>query len=121
MNPVVIFAIVIPMFFSCSSNGGQGNSASDKELLRVQKEIEQAQAEVSKQESEKMNMDRARYLATRHLALKQTRWGKPTAVTEDDAHYYLSYATPKQELRLIGERKLIVEKQTGLVTARKRR
>jgi len=60
-------------------------------------------------------------LAQRHLALKQRSWGKILDVAEEDSQYYVLFETPKVEMRLLGQRKLIVEKDNGLVRPHKRR
>lgn len=65
--------------------------------------------------------DTARKAAERHLALRNVRWGEPKEVEEQEKHYLVHYPTPEQELRLIGERVLVVEKQSGVVFVKPRR
>jgi hypothetical protein len=60
-------------------------------------------------------------LAQRHLAIKNRSWGKVVDVSEEDNRFYVMFETPKREKRLLGQRKLIVEKRNGLVKAHKRR
>ena len=82
-----------------------------------------ALAETEKMEEKQVEMTalKAKRLASTHLALRQTSWGKPTAISEDEVNFYLSYETPKRELRILGERMLTVEKSTDIVRVRKRR
>lgn len=60
-------------------------------------------------------------LAKKHLSLKNWSWGKPESVREEDGRFYLSYETPERELRIIGARVLVVDKESKLVKVRKRR
>lgn len=60
-------------------------------------------------------------LAQRHLALKNRSWGKIVDVAEEENRYYVMFETPKREMRLLGQRKLIVQKKNGLVRPHKRR
>lgn len=72
-------------------------------------------------EDEALKKKLAKRRAQNHLALKQVSWGEPEEITEDEESYFLHYETPKRELRLIGQRTLIVDKESGLVTYQKRR
>ncbi len=72
-------------------------------------------------ENDAMKKRLAKRRAQNHLALKQVSWGEPESITEDEESFYVHYETPKRELRLIGQRTLIVDKESGLVTYQKRR
>ena len=115
----LIFAFSI-YYIACAKNGPK-TVPSQEEITQGQQEVQRAQTLVEQQVEERMTADRAKQLAARHLALKQTSWGKPTGITEDEDNYFVSYETPQRERRLIGSRVLIVNKHTGLVVAQKRR
>lgn len=115
--------MLLPMtvFSACTTGSEPKVEKVGDELQQTQLEVERAQAELAQSVVKKMDEDRAIQLAARHLALKQVRWGKPVSVAEDDERFYVTYQTPKQELRLIGARVLIVDKDSRIVTAQKRR
>ena len=75
----------------------------------------------SETKSGEMTALKAKRLASNHLALKQISWGKATSMSEDESYFHLNYETPKRELRILGERTLLVEKATGVAKIRKRR
>ncbi len=78
----------------------------------------------SKEAAEKKHLAAERLAkkrAQKHLALRQVSWGDPLTTTEDEDSFFFHYETPKRELRLIGQRTLIVKKESGLVSYRKRR
>ncbi|MCB0322358.1 MAG: hypothetical protein KDD69_02260 [Bdellovibrionales bacterium] len=63
----------------------------------------------------------AKRLAQTHLALKKVSWGQPQEVVESENKYLVLYETPERELRLLGQRTLIVDRESGVVTYQKRR
>ena len=67
------------------------------------------------------NQHQAVKLAQRHLALKNRDWGNISGVKEDENYYRVSFETPKQELRIIGQRVILVKKENGLVSVVQRR
>ncbi len=68
-----------------------------------------------------ISKDKAIQLAETHLALRNTRWGKPTDVEVQEDRYIVSYETPEVERRLLGQRRVSVQKSSGLVRVRERR
>lgn len=60
-------------------------------------------------------------LAKRHLALKNRDWGNISKVQEEEGYYRIAFETPVQEKRLIGQRVLLVNKDSGLVSVVQRR
>lgn len=68
-----------------------------------------------------MTAEAASKLAQRHLSLKNWSWGEPKEVVEREGKFYLSYETPPTELRIIGARVLIVDKDSKVVSVQKRR
>ena len=60
-------------------------------------------------------------LAEQHLALRNTRWGKPVSVVDESDAFVISYDTPETELRLVGKRSVTVRKSDGLARIRSRR
>lgn len=103
---IFIFLSLFCLIGSCANNETALNKPETKKEGEKQPAISQAEAE---------------RVAEIHLALKNWTWGRPKTVTENDGKYYLSYETPERERRLIGGRVLIVDKQTGIVSAQKRR
>ena len=77
--------------------------------------------EAQKEQNQDITKDRAEKLAEIHVALKGWHWGEPQEITERDGKFYLSYKTPEKELRLVGARVLMVDKETGVVSTQKRR
>ena len=115
------FATLI-IWLSACSNGANSDSGLNSENMQLQlEEVKQVQTDVEQNVSTPMTEERAKQLAARHLALRQWRWGRPHAVSEDEDNYYVAYETPERERRLIGERVLLVSKDTGVVKPRKRR
>lgn len=84
-------------------------------------EVPSSESSAATASSSEMTAEEAKKIASKHLALRQVRWGEPTEVTEDKETYYVHFETPDRELRLIGQRTLLVNKSSGLVTYQKRR
>lgn len=76
--------------------------------------------EVSKTE-EQIDKELAAKLAAKHIALKKWSWGEPKEVVDQGNQFWVFYNTPEKELRLIGSRVLVVEKDSGVVYIQKRR
>ena len=104
---------------ACSSTSPSESGAA---LAQSSSGAEKGENESSKLAAEKqMTTSEASKLATQHLALKNRSWGNVTKVTEGADGYEVHFETPEKELRLLGERVLMVDKESGLVTPRKRR
>ncbi len=108
-----------PLLSGCSSSNKE--VVESDSLTQAKEELRRAQIQVEQDMGQEITLDRAKQLASTHLALKQARWGEPTATREDEEKYYFTYETPEKEMRLIGHRVLMVDKQTGVVTYQKRR
>lgn len=121
LSAVLALMISLTTWSACSSKEEPEVQTAASELERTSEEVRRAQIQLAQSVKEPMDKDAAIQSASRHLALKQVRWGKPTAVREDEEAFYISYQTPEQELRMIGARVLIVNKTTGVVTPQKRR
>jgi len=65
-----------------------------------------------------ISIDKAAQLAEVHLALRNVRWGKPSERTEDETRFVFTYDTPVAEQRVLGLRRISVDKKTGLVRVR---
>ena len=117
----IVIILLISLYYVACAQKGPKTDPSREDIARNQQEVERAQVEVERQVKERMSVERAKQLAARHLALKQTSWGKPISVREDEQNFYVSYETPSSERRLIGTRVLKVNKLTSVVTAQKRR
>ena len=115
----ICLLLLLLSLLACAPNGD--SALTSPEIQRSQAEVRRAQTQVEQEVTSRMTSEQAKQLAARHLALKQTTWGKPQAVSEDEQHFYVSYETPQPEFRLIGSRMLIVNKETGLVSPQKRR
>ncbi len=102
-----LFVGMLILFGACANNESATTPAAKN------KEEPAATKPMTKEEASK--------LAHTHLALKQHNWGEPQSVEEVGDKYYVSFKTPQQELRLIGQRVLIVDKDSGVVTFQKRR
>lgn len=63
----------------------------------------------------------ARRLAEQHVALKQYGWGRPTSVSEHAGQYIVTFDTPERERVLIGNRAVIVDRKSAVVSVQKRR
>lgn len=63
----------------------------------------------------------ARRLAEQHVALKQYGWGRPTSVSEHSGQYIVTFDTPERERVLIGNRAVIVDRKSAVVSVQKRR
>ena len=63
----------------------------------------------------------ARRLAEQHVALKQYGWGRPTSVSEHAGQYIVTFETPERERVLIGNRAVIVDRKSAVVSVQKRR
>lgn len=118
---VVSIAAVLLMSVACSSAPKEPEVEQVDALEQTQLEVKRAQAELAQSARKPVDAEKAKQLAARHLAIKQVGWGKPVSVEEDEEHFYVTYQTPEQELRLIGARVLIVDKHSRVVTAQKRR
>ena len=68
-----------------------------------------------------MTGSRAKKLAMRHIAIRNYNWSDVSRVTEQDDSFRVEFKTPQQELRLLGQRALMVSKDNGLVSVVKRR
>ena len=68
-----------------------------------------------------MTSSRAAKLAKRHIAIRNYNWSDVSKVTEEESSFRVEFETPQAELRLLGQRALMVSKDNGLVTAIKRR
>lgn len=77
--------------------------------------------ETPKQEVQEITKETAAKLAETHMALKNWSWGQPQEIVEREGKFYVYYPTPKNELRILGPRVVIVDKATGVVTVQKRR
>ena len=101
-----------------SKNEGKLDSASTES-----KRVENDAADSNQAEADAKNMteESARKLASKHLALKKRSWGKAKSVSEREGKYYIGYETPERERRLLGQRVLIVDKDSGVVSYMKRR
>lgn len=125
---LLIIILALSFYYIACSHGGFTSSeaarkaeSSADELNRGQQDILRGQAQVEQEVENRMSAERAKQLAARHLALKQTSWGKPVSVTENEQFFFVSYETPQRERRLIGSRVITVNKATGLAVAQKRR
>lgn len=116
-----LLAVILLALVACSFGQEPVVEQVGSELERTQLEVKRAQAELAQSIKKPIDKDRAIQLAARHLALKQVRWGKPVAVEEDEDRFYVTYQTPQQELRIIGARTLLVDKDSRIVRAQKRR
>lgn len=65
--------------------------------------------------------DEAKRLAEQHVALRKRSWGQAKEVSEHGESYWVSFETPDQELRLLGPRIIVVDKQTGAAAVQLRR
>lgn len=92
-------------------------ASKDIELAHADSQAVETADESPQVESE----NHAVKLAKRHLALKNRDWGEIAGVQEDENYYRVAFKTPTQELRLIGQRMLLVKKETGLVSVVQRR
>ena len=63
----------------------------------------------------------AKRLAEQHVGLKQYGWGRPTSVTEFSGQYIVTFETPERERVLIGNRAVVVDRKSALVSVQKRR
>ena len=68
-----------------------------------------------------MTSSRAEKLAKRHIAIRNYNWSGVNRVTEQGDFFRVEFETPQAELRLLGQRALMVSKDNGLVSAIKRR
>jgi hypothetical protein len=117
MNRSLTIALgLLLLFGACANNESASPEESAVPLESVSQESATAPAA-----NTAMSKSDAERLAQKHLAIKQVSWGKPSEVVEEDEKYLVHYETPKRELRLIGQRTLIVEKESGLVSYQKRR
>ena len=122
MKKIAVCSLLIISLCSCSSNGeSQSNDELTQQLKNDIEAVNSTQETVEEKMQAPIDEEKAKSLCERHLALKGRRWGDPTKVSEDEDWFYVSYETPKQELRLIGDRTLKVDKETGVVSWRKRR
>jgi len=107
--------IILSMLFvlgGCAKNGEEGGApTAEKQGARAQQE----------REAEGMTEKQAKKLAKRHLALRNRTWGDPTSVVEQEEKFYVYYDTPEREMRLLGARALMVNKETRVVSTQKRR
>lgn len=115
-RPVTAGLGLMVLLGACAGNG-QANKATAE--APQQEEVVQ-QASESRQAPE-VTKERAERLAQTHLALRKVSWGAPKEIVEQDEQFLVYYETPERELRLLGQRALIVEKGSGLVSYQKRR
>jgi hypothetical protein len=109
--------LLTPLLLSCSN----AQSLEDKSILASQQALAAEHSRVEQEAGIDIGLEKAKQLAFKHLALKQVKWGEPTSTREDENNFYLSYKTPEKELKLIGSRVIIVEKESGVVSIQKRR
>jgi hypothetical protein len=106
MKPLISILIgTLVLFGACANNDKAAPAEKKSEVVSVKP----------------MTKEDASKLAHTHLALKQHNWGQPLSVEEVGDKYFVAFKTPQQELRLIGQRVLIVDKHSGVVTFQKRR
>lgn len=68
-----------------------------------------------------ISRDQAIKLAEQHLTLRNNRWGHAVEVKDVDDEFVVVFETPMQESRLIGQRAVTVDKESGLAHVRDRR
>jgi hypothetical protein len=82
---------------------------------------QQQLAQLDEQEPRVESEHQAVKLAKRHLALKNRDWGNISKVQEEEGYFRIAFETPTQEQRLIGQRAILVNKDSGLVSVVQRR
>lgn len=65
-------------------------------------------------------IEKAQQLAEVHLSLRNVRWGNPTEKTQEGNRWVFGYETPVAEQRVLGPRRVSVDKTSGLVRVRDR-
>ena len=109
--------LIFVCFIVCLSTFSCGSFSSESEVRSVGtlERGENGDTESVKTET------RAIHLAQRHIAIRNYNWAEVSKVIEQDNHYRVEFETPQQEVRLLGQRALMVNKDNGLVSAIKRR
>ena len=120
-------ALTLTFGLACANNGNTDSASDDnsKDKVVVAQASTSAEAANSQDDNEgtaeKMTEETAAKLAKKHLALKKRSWGKLNGVTERDGKFHVNFETPEREKRLLGQRVLIVDPDTGVVSYMKRR
>ena len=83
--------------------------------------VESPALEITEESSKVESENHAIKLAMRHLALRNANWGEISDVKEEPGYYKVAFKTPTQELRLLGQRAILVKKDSGLVSIVQRR
>lgn len=65
--------------------------------------------------------EKAAKLAQRHIAIRNYNWAEVSRVVDQEDSFRVEFETPQQEVRLLGQRVLMVDKNNGLVSVIKRR
>ena len=68
-----------------------------------------------------ISREKAIQLAEQHLTLRNNRWGRPVDVRDTADQYVVVFKTPDIESRIIGQRSVSVDKDSGLVQILERR
>ena len=68
-----------------------------------------------------ISREKAIQLAEQHLTLRNNRWGRPVDIRDTEDQFIVVFKTPDIESRLIGQRSVTVDKDSGLVQMLERR
>ena len=113
------------LLVGCSSVGAE-NKKTPQMNSEKGSEIQMAQNDTGQQATAKSSAavkgpEDAKRLAEQHVALRKRSWGVPKEVSEHDGIYWVSFDTPDQELRLLGPRIILIDKETGAASVQMRR
>lgn len=98
----------------------QSNTNGVKSIPEIATEAEDTQLSAANTAAVH-NTEEAKRLAEQHVALRKRSWGSVKNVSEGDGVFYVSFDTPEQEMKLLGPRVVVIDKQTGAATVQLRR